>query len=485
MKRAPGEGTIEPLPSGRFRVRAWLPDGRRHSLGTYDTEAEAEGVLGAVREELAAPKAEAPGVLTVGGMLEKWEESLDVSRSYVAMPNVRSIRRRWLDGSALAAIPAREVRRGDVVEWTRTLGAVGPSYARQALTHLRSAFAWAVDSELVEQNPARDVRIPRRAARTDEPWTYLQPEEQAALLGAEEVDELLRVQIGFAIGTGLRMGEQLSLRLADLHVTGDRPHLVVRYGSRRRAPKGRRIRTVPLFGLGLRMARRQLTLLSTYCPASKNEFKLVFPGPRGGFQKVSRVPGWKEALTAAGIDRRVRWHDLRHTCAASLISGWWGEPWRLEPIKELLGHHSIRMTERYAHLGASALREAAERTTGPRAVHEEPQLAAAVGDGFVPRHSPRPDLEVAKIKGKAAPLAASWTGLLVHATELARRVEAGEEHDAALAALAVSVLASPLVRLATEALAGGPHALDRGLELAALVVALAADSATEQVADVG
>jgi integrase len=389
MKRAPGEGTIETLPSGRFRVRVWLPDGRRHSLGTYDTVEEAEGVLAAVREELAAPEPVTPCVLSVGGMLEKWEKSIDSARSYVAMPNVRSIRRRWIDGSALAAIPARDVRRGDVVAWTRTLGAVGPSYARQALTHLRSAFAWAVDAELVDQNPARDVRIPRRAARTDEPWTYLQPAEQTALLGCEKVDELLRVQIGFAIGTGLRMGEQLSLRLVDLHVTGDAPHLVVRYGSRRRAPKGRRIRTVPLFGLGLRMARRQLELLADYCPPSKNEFGLVFPGPRGGFQKVSRVAGWKEALAAAGITRRVRWHDLRHTCAASLISGWWGEPWRLEPIKELLGHHSIRMTERYAHIGASALKEAAARTTGPRLVHEAPQLPAAAGDGLVPRHSPR------------------------------------------------------------------------------------------------
>jgi integrase len=57
----------------------------------------------------------------------------------------------------------------------------------------------------------------------------------------------------------------------------------------------------------------------------------------------------------AGITRRVRFHDLRHTCASSLVAGWWGRAWRLEEVKAILGHGSVTMTERYAHLAQSVV----------------------------------------------------------------------------------------------------------------------------------
>jgi integrase len=60
---------------------------------------------------------------------------------------------------------------------------------------------------------------------------------------------------------------------------------------------------------------------------------------------------FRGALAASGITRRVRWHDLRHTCASSLVAGWWGgRPWRLEEVREMLGHTSIKVTERYSPL---------------------------------------------------------------------------------------------------------------------------------------
>jgi integrase len=63
--------------------------------------------------------------------------------------------------------------------------------------------------------------------------------------------------------------------------------------------------------------------------------------PRGWFRE--RV--WKPALSAAGIDRRVRIHDLRHAHASWLLSG--GAD--LQVVKERLGHGSLRTTERYLH----------------------------------------------------------------------------------------------------------------------------------------
>ena len=63
----------------------------------------------------------------------------------------------------------------------------------------------------------------------------------------------------------------------------------------------------------------------------------------GQFQEVL----WA-AQRRAGL-RRIKWHDLRHSYASILASG--GMPLFL--IRGLLGHSSVKMTERYAHLAAS------------------------------------------------------------------------------------------------------------------------------------
>ena len=78
----------------------------------------------------------------------------------------------------------------------------------------------------------------------------------------------------------------------------------------------------------------------------------------------------KVYLKRAGLtpDRRhdgmpIRWHDLRHTCASWMVSGWiGGRRWGLEEVQALLGHAEHKMTERSAHLAQSALEKAALET---------------------------------------------------------------------------------------------------------------------------
>jgi hypothetical protein len=75
-----------------------------------------------------------------------------------------------------------------------------------------------------------------------------------------------------------------------------------------------------------------------------------------------RVDRFREWVRAAWIERRVRWHDLRHMCASSLVAGWWGRRWSLEEVREMLGHSSVLVTERYAHFAESAIDSAARQT---------------------------------------------------------------------------------------------------------------------------
>jgi integrase len=63
-----------------------------------------------------------------------------------------------------------------------------------------------------------------------------------------------------------------------------------------------------------------------------------------------------DAVRAAGI-KNFRWHDLRHTFASRLRQS--GTP--LGNIAELLGHKTLAMSRRYAHLSIPNLHEAVSR----------------------------------------------------------------------------------------------------------------------------
>lgn len=54
---------------------------------------------------------------------------------------------------------------------------------------LRTCLDEAVSRGILAENPARGLRRQKRAGRTDEPWTFLEPGEQARLLGCTSVPQ--------------------------------------------------------------------------------------------------------------------------------------------------------------------------------------------------------------------------------------------------------------------------------------------------------
>jgi hypothetical protein len=172
----------------------------------------------------------------------------------------------------------------------------------------------------------------------------------------------------FGMGTGLRQGEQWNLHIADVHLdAAEGPWINVKYGSKGRPPKNRRPRKVPLFGMALEAGRAWLEHLPSYAPS--NPEGLMFPTPfkakrkksggrefdGGARRQVGKTPSaWTKVKTTLG-ERKVWWHLLRHTAATSLLCGWWGRRWSLEEVSKFLGHSSVKVTERYAHLLESEL----------------------------------------------------------------------------------------------------------------------------------
>jgi site-specific recombinase XerD len=76
----------------------------------------------------------------------------------------------------------------------------------------------------------------------------------------------------------------------------------------------------------------------------------VFQSAKTGAPLENGRYWFDDAVIAAEI-KNFRWHDLRHTFASRLRMK--GAP--LEDIADLLGHKSLTMTRRYAHLGPSKL----------------------------------------------------------------------------------------------------------------------------------
>jgi site-specific recombinase XerD len=250
---------------------------------------------------------------------------------------------------------------------------------KHCLNLARAFFAWAVEHEVVTANPFAGLTVERQDGDEDggyqESW-YLDADDQKRFLACwDKLKDTRRREkaiVAFALGTGLREGEQWCLHLADVHVDGEDPHVVVRFGSwdpvkkRYRSPKGRkgekRARVVPLFGLALASAKEWLAQLPLYAP--KNPLGLLFPTERGS-RRVKPPRSWAAVVEAFGavprIGRAPWWHLLRHTCASSLVSGWWGMRWSLEDVSKVLGHTDVRTTQIYAHLTPRAVQDTAAR----------------------------------------------------------------------------------------------------------------------------
>ncbi len=377
MKRSSGLGSVT-AKGARFWARGPRPE--RISLGVYDTHEEADDVRAAAVDELAR----ADRTRVAGVTLRAFATRVLAEREHELPRSRRSDAYRWtyIERAPFVDDPIATITAPAVDRWARDLLRQLPRTAKVIFGLLRVLFVTAQREGLVASNPCAAVRL-RPPPRPHEPWTWLTLDEQRAVLTCTAIPEADRLLIAFALGTGLREGEQCSLRLGDLHLESARPHVVVRYGSKNAATKSGKIRRVPLFGIALAAARRWLELLPSYAPRNPREW--AFPGPLGGHRDPGhplrrrsgedgdKTDKFQEALELAGVvadarhdGRPVRWHDLRHSFAASLVSGSWGDPWRLEDLRDVMGHATITITQRYAHLATERVHELVGRTGGLR-----------------------------------------------------------------------------------------------------------------------
>lgn len=199
------------------------------------------------------------------------------------------------------------------------------------MSALRCVFKFAEDRKWVT-NPPKLKHKKELNGRI----RWLSDEEEKLLLaktihiGRQDMADLWV----FLIDTGCRVGEALSLEekdVTDTHVTFWRT-------------KNYKPRTVPL------TARLQALLRGR----KGNPFPMTYPEARNTWDRVRGLLGKEE-------DSQWIMHMLRHTCASRLAQ----RGCSLLVLMEWLGHKSVTMTLRYAHLAPSSLDGAVALLNGP------------------------------------------------------------------------------------------------------------------------
>ncbi len=171
------------------------------------------------------------------------------------------------------------------------------------------------------------------------------------------------------MSTGLRWGEVTALQRRDLTLLSKRPTLRVQRAWKRRGEGGGTFLGAPKTKKSRRtlvLTPDQVTLFQRLI-TGKDPSDLIFTAPEGGawHSGVFHARRWKPALdaaNAAGLTKRPRIHNLRHTHASWLIAG----KVPLPVIQACLGHES-----------GSACPSRRNRATFEGTFHVEPVRALA------------------------------------------------------------------------------------------------------------
>jgi integrase len=200
-----------------------------------------------------------------------------------------------------------------------------------ALRHLKAAMGTAARWQLIEKNPFEKlplVTIPKRTP------AFLNVQDAEKLLSVI-TEQWLKDIVIFAINTGMRRGELLSLRWSDV----DMAARVVRITNTDAfTTKSGEQRTVSLNDAALMVLGRRKHW-------TRHEY--IFTCDHGRRLEASRVThAFKKAVKAAGLPEGLHLHSTRHSFASLLVAGGTS----LFTVSKLLGHANAKTSEIYSHL---------------------------------------------------------------------------------------------------------------------------------------
>jgi integrase/recombinase XerD len=244
--------------------------------------------------------------------------------------------------SSWREVDATQIR--SFISCLRTSGLSSRTVARHGVT-VRQLLAFLQAERHIKTALLPSFSLPRPPRKlpqilsTEDVRKLLAQPDAAKPLGARD-----RAMLEILYASGLRVSELVTLQTAQVNFQGD--YLIVK-------GKGGKTRAVP-FG---RWARERLTdyLASARRALLKRRSSAYLFVNRSG-KPLTRQGFWKLIRTyalAAGIEKRVTPHTLRHSFATHLLEG--GAD--LRSVQAMLGHADISTTQIYTHVDRARLKK--------------------------------------------------------------------------------------------------------------------------------
>jgi integrase len=318
---------------------------RRVTLGTFEAltlpearRAFQRSVADPSQVKLAVPK----DTLTFGALASAF---MAAKTEVYTKQTLKSLRI-YLENQLLPTFgnkPLNRITTPDVAMWFYDYSQRRAGGANQALGHFTTLVNWGKSVQLLPfelPNPASPIRTNRQAARGRLLNTDQLRSLDAALKRATTQQRDAADAIRLILLTGCRSGEILRLRWEE--VQKDK----LKLARTKTGPRDVNLSNAAIAALEeLRLKRRSC---------------FVFPSISDPAKPRTSIAGaWQSLRANAGLPRDIRLHDLRHTYASHAIMS--GET--LSMTGKLLGHRSVKSTERYAHLDAAFLAKAADKVS--------------------------------------------------------------------------------------------------------------------------
>lgn len=202
-----------------------------------------------------------------------------------------------------------------------------------AINYARREWEWDIPNPV----SGRKLKEPEGRVR----W-ITRGEAEALIRAIKKSQSYLVDFVRLALNTGCRKQELLGLEWCRVDL---KENLLLLEAAH---TKTARRRSIPLNAAARAAIVSRARFRAEQCPASPWVF-----AHKDGERILDVKNSFATACRKAGI-KDFRIHDLRHTCAAWLVSK--GVP--LSEVKELLGHSTVNMTERYTHLAPENVRAA-------------------------------------------------------------------------------------------------------------------------------
>ncbi len=216
-----------------------------------------------------------------------------------------------------------------------------PATVNRYLSSIAHAFTIAViEWQWLDDSPMRRVRKlkePRGRVR------FLNDDERQRLLQAchASANPFLPPVVTLALSTGMRQGEIMNLRWSDVNlINGNITLHHTKNGERRYVP----------------LTHAALEALRNLAKIRQLKGTLLFPSNRNPNKPIDLRKAWINVIRQAELVD-FRFHDLRHSCASYLAM----DGATANEIAEVLGHKSLVMVKRYAHLSNPHISKVVER----------------------------------------------------------------------------------------------------------------------------